>query len=80
MGAKADPPYRTYREYLRHPQFRAVRAIVMSRASGQCEVCNIARASEVHHLRYPPWGTIDVPENLIAICHPCHCRIHNKET
>jgi hypothetical protein len=79
MHVKADPPYRTYREYLRHPQFRAVRAQVMRRARSVCEVCKAAPASEVHHLRYPPWGTIDVPENLIAICHPCHCRIHHKE-
>ena len=80
MHVKANPPYRTYQEYLRHPQFRAIRAQVMQRARATCEVCKAAPASEVHHLRYPPWGTIDIPENLIAICHPCHCRIHNKET
>lgn len=74
-----EPPYRTYREYLRHPKFREVRSQVMQRAGGICEVCHQARATEVHHLRYPKWGTFDVPENLVAICHPCHCKAHGKE-
>lgn len=72
-------PYRTYAEYLRHPRFRAIRALVMERARDTCERCGKRRASEVHHLRYPKWGTFDVPENMIAICHPCHCEIHGKE-
>jgi hypothetical protein len=71
--------YRTYREYLQHPTFRAVRAQVMERAQNQCEVCRLVPATEVHHLRYPPWGTFDVPENLVAVCHQCHCVIHGKE-
>jgi hypothetical protein len=74
-----DVPYRTYREYLRHPRFLAVRALVMQRAAGQCEYHRCQRrATEVHHWRYPPWGTFDVPENMIAVCHACHCRIHGK--
>lgn len=35
--------------------------------------------TEVHHLQYPPWGTFDVIENLLAVCHECHCTIHGKE-
>jgi hypothetical protein len=30
------------------------------------------------NLRYPPWGSFDVPENMIAVCHQCHCEIHGK--
>jgi hypothetical protein len=70
-------PYKTYAEYLRHPKFRAVREVAMQRAGYRCEVCG-APATEVHHLRYPPWGTFDVPSNLKAICHACHCAEHNK--
>ena len=51
----------------------------MKRAGNICEKCGLQTASEVHHLKYPPWATFDVPENLIAVCHDCHCRIHNKE-
>ncbi len=73
------PAYRTYAEYLRHPKFLAVRALVFERAGGICERCGERPATEPHHLAYPPWGTFDVPENIIAICHPCHCRAHGKE-
>jgi hypothetical protein len=52
-------PYRTYAEYLQHPRFRAVRLEAMRRAHWRCQRCG-ARATEVHHLRYPPWGTFDV--------------------
>lgn len=74
----ATPTYRTYREYLKHPTFLAVRAQVVERAGGICERCNARPMTEVHHLRYPKWGTFDVPGNLIAVCHPCHCEIHGK--
>jgi hypothetical protein len=70
--------YATYREYLRHPRFRAVRHEAMDRAGWKCVRCG-APATEVHHLRYPPWGTFDVVENLEPICHACHCDEHGKE-
>lgn len=72
------PEYRTYAEYLRHPKFLEVRTVVFERAGGRCERCGLRPPTEPHHLRYPPWGTFDVPENLIAICHGCHCDIHGK--
>lgn len=71
-------PYRTYAEYLRHPRFLKIRAEVFKRAGGTCERCGERPPTEPHHLRYPPWGTFDVPENMIAVCHPCHCEIHGK--
>lgn len=72
-------PYRTYAEYLKHPRFLAIRQQVVHRAKGRCEYKNCGKPmSEVHHLIYPPWGTFDVPSNMIAICHACHCRIHGK--
>lgn len=71
-------PYRTYAEYLRHPRFLEIRAEVFKRAGGLCERCGKRPPTEPHHLRYPPWGTFDVPENMIAVCHQCHCEIHGK--
>ena len=70
--------YRTYGEYLRHPKFRAIRAAVMKRANYRCERCLMNRATEVHHLQYPPWGTFDMPANIMAVCHGCHCDIEGK--
>lgn len=69
--------YKTYQEYLRHPKYRSVRAQAWARSSGNCEWCG-AKATEVHHLRYPKWGTFDVPENLAVLCNVCHCKVHNK--
>lgn len=71
--------YRTYAEYLRHPRYRAVRLQAMKRANWRCQRCG-GRATEVHHLRYPPWGTFDVVANLLPVCHACHCRIEGKES
>ena len=71
-------PYRSYAEYLRHPKFLKIRAEVFKRAAGICERCGTRPPTEPHHLRYPPWGTFDVPENMIAVCHQCHCDIHGK--
>ena len=74
----AEPPYRSYAEYLQHPRFLKIRAQVFERAAGLCERCKKRPPTEPHHLRYPPWGTFDVPENMIAVCHQCHCEIHGK--
>jgi hypothetical protein len=78
-GLEPPPPYATYEEYLRHPRFLAVKAQVFERAGGICERCGLQPATDPHHLVYPPWGTFDVPENLVAVCHDCHCRAHGKE-
>lgn len=74
-----DAPYRNYQEYLSHPRFKSIRAEAMRRVGYLCQRCKKARATQVHHLRYPPWGTFDVVENLQPVCYSCHCRIHNKE-
>lgn len=44
-----------------------------------CQRCKAAPATQVHHLRYPKWGTFDVVENLMPVCYKCHCEIHGKE-
>lgn len=71
--------YASYAEYLRHPKFLAIRAVVWERAAGKCERCKVRPPKDTHHVRYPKWGTFDVPENLLVICHECHCEIHGKE-
>lgn len=70
--------YHSYDDYLGHPFFKAARAVAMRRAGWRCEECRVTVATEVHHLRYPPWGTFDLPSNLKAVCHECHCKIEGK--
>lgn len=78
--AARDGGYASYKEYLRHPRFLAVREVVFQRAAGLYERCGLRPPTEPHHLQYPPWGTFDVPENLLAVCHACHCVLHGKES
>jgi len=73
-------PYLTYQEYLNHPTYQAIRAQALERAGGTCERCHEGQVSEVHHTQYPPWGTFEEnADHLLAVCHRCHCQIHNKE-
>lgn len=69
--------FTSYRAYLNHWVFRAVRQTALRASNRRC-ACG-APATEVHHLRYPkPWGTFDTPSNLQPVCHACHCRIEGK--
>ena len=79
MHPGRTPAYRTYSEYLQHPRYRSVRAEALKRAGGVCEHCKARPVTEVHHLQYPPWGTFDTVDNLLAVCHECHCEIHGKD-
>jgi len=79
MATTSAPAYLSYTEYLRHPRYRAVRAKAIERSGGVCEMCGERPVTEVHHLRYPEWGTFDTVDNLLAVCHECHCEIHGKE-
>ena len=76
-----DPKFKTYEEYLDSNEFAIVRKQVFQRANGICEKCHKKQVKDPHHLNYPKWfdGEIDIPENLIALCHECHCDIHGKE-
>lgn len=77
--------YLSYDQYLKSPLFRAVRDIEMRESGGICRKCG-SIATEVHHRSvsgkesaYPPWGCWEVPGNIEAICHECHCREHGKQ-
>lgn len=67
--------YGSYDEYRRTATFQAIRETVFARSRGRCEGCG-QRATEDHHETYPPWNTWDVPANMRALCHACHCDEH----
>jgi 5-methylcytosine-specific restriction endonuclease McrA len=67
-----------YYRYLETPAWRVKRDRVMRRAGGICEACGVARANEVHHLTYA--RVFEEPlYDLVAICSPCHRRVHEIE-
>lgn len=81
--------YSSYSEYLRHPRFRAVVNEVFRRCGGRCENDVLVngdwvrcgrKATEPHHTKYCKWGEFDPPENLMAVCHECHCELHTCDT
>lgn len=71
--------YKGYDNYRRHWLYQVIREVAISRGWGLCELCATRDVTEVHHDKYPVWGAFDTPSNLVAICHECHCEIHNKE-
>lgn len=63
--------------YLKTPRWRAMRALVLSRAKGKCEGCGTKAATEVHHLNYDHAGN-ELLFELVALCRDCHKRIHAR--
>ena len=66
---------RSHADYLASREWAERRSLVMDRATGLCEGCRKARATEVHHLSYRNWGSEFLFE-LVALCGDCHDRIH----
>lgn len=64
-----------YDDYLKSDAWADRRARVMHRCGGTCEGCGKRKASQVHHLTYAHVGDEFLFE-LVALCHPCHERIH----
>lgn len=62
-------------EYLRTPEWRKRRALVMARANGLCEGCREQPATQVHHLTYRHWKN-ELLWELVAVCDACHERAH----
>jgi 5-methylcytosine-specific restriction endonuclease McrA len=64
-----------YRNYLASEEWELIRQSVMERANGFCEGCRARVATEIHHLTYEHVG-FEFLWELVAICSPCHRRLH----
>ena len=68
-----------YDEYLKSPEWRHRRVLVIERCNGRCEGCREHPVDEVHHLTYKHYRNEFLFE-LVGLCKDCHLRIHpNKE-
>jgi hypothetical protein len=74
-GAVKMRQYRYSRAEYQTPEWRALRASVIVRAGGRCEICHRAIAVQAHHRTYR-YGTICPPQYLVAICKACHEKVH----
>jgi 5-methylcytosine-specific restriction endonuclease McrA len=66
-----------YHRYLASADWQSVRQRIFSRSWGTCEGCLEAPATEVHHRTYAHVGDEFLFE-LVAICRPCHERLHPR--
>jgi hypothetical protein len=66
-----------YYAYLLTPEWFAKRDAVMRRDNATCQYCG-KRATQVHHLTYDNIYN-ERMEDLVAICKPCHEKIHSYQ-
>lgn len=71
----ADSWRERYENYLKTPQWRKRRDLVMQRANGMCEGCGQRRATQVHHKTYEHLEN-ELLFELVAVCFQCHCILH----
>jgi 5-methylcytosine-specific restriction endonuclease McrA len=69
---------RAYVRYMRSAQWQMVRAEVMRRACGQCELCG-APAVSVHHKIYRADLFDTRAYDCEALCAACHRRAHRRK-
>jgi hypothetical protein len=65
-----------YNFYLKSNEWQWLKNEVMYRAKGICELCGNISATAVHHVKYPKVFSEDHPDNLLALCKPCHEKQH----
>lgn len=49
---------------------------VLLRDDYTCQLCGTRCNLEVHHIRFRSSGGKDSEENLVTLCHDCHCALH----
>jgi hypothetical protein len=67
-----------YEAHLRSSKWKALSRKVILRAQGVCEGCRSRPATQAHHLTYQRMGD-EMLFDLVAVCDPCHSKIHPKE-
>jgi len=64
-----------YNGYMQSDVWQRRRQQVLRRARGICEACQVAAATEVHHLNYNHVGREPLFD-LVAVCEQCHQQLH----
>ena len=79
---RKGPPEIRLRSLRKRPSMdRLLRAAVLGRAGGVCDICGIPLPVddwECHHRRLRSQGGKDEPVNLLALHHSCHQRAHGN--
>jgi 5-methylcytosine-specific restriction endonuclease McrA len=67
----------SYVDYLKSDKWLAKRRAVLERDGGICQACLIRAATQIHHKTYKRVGD-EALFDLVAVCAPCHEKIHGK--
>lgn len=67
-----------YSMYLRSKEWQQIRQAVLTRDNNLCQACLRNKAAHVHHLSYALYEKTgrSAAFELVAICRPCHEKIH----
>lgn len=72
--------FSSYQDYLNSPIWYFLRKLVMKRAKGLRQSCQINRATQVHHESYSPKCLLGHQmKKLVAVCPMCHEMAHESE-
>ncbi len=75
---QAGNPPADYAAYLLSPEWQEKRRAVLWHAGNRCQLCNAADTPlNIHHNNYDRVGR-ELPNDLIALCRPCHAKHHGK--
>jgi 5-methylcytosine-specific restriction endonuclease McrA len=67
-------------EYLKTPEWRALRNRVLIQAGNRCQVCGPTdKPLDVHHNSYERYGD-ELLEDLVALCRECHEMYHGRRS
>lgn len=57
---------------------KETRKAIYKREGWQCAVCGSNRQLEIHHVVRRSRGGGNQPDNLVCLCHICHCLVHGE--
>ena len=60
-------------------ELKLARLAVIRRDGPNCRVCRRAGAIHAHHIVFRSQGGTHDTRNLIGVCGPCHCAIHDRK-
>ncbi|MBF0345600.1 MAG: HNH endonuclease [Nitrospirae bacterium] len=66
----------TYYEYLKSPEWKALRLQALQRDNFKCQRCASTNNLQGHHVRYPKFYRDDHIDNIKIVCGQCHEKIH----
>lgn len=67
--------YGHYDDYLRSPEWKALRQRVIERDGAECVICGSRNNLRVHHTSYEK-GVDEEGDNLVTLCEECHKKVH----